>query len=202
MGRYLLTLLVITGLAGTLKDNTLRSGERKYALNLMKDSYRETTSALADLSDKQLGFRTDKKAWSVRDCFYHLVATEQVLWSLFEKLMRSPANPEKRRLIRHSDRHWLALAEQDGNPLLGTAEPDPSITGYRNFRQAWNRFRKNRLHHIRYMRTSTEDLRNHVIELPSGWVDGYQLYLLIAAHSRFHSRQIMAIKSHPGFPNR
>ena len=192
----------ITGLAGTLKDHTLRSGERKYALSIMKESYRETTSALANLSEKQLAFTPEKKAWSVRDCFYHLTATEQVLWSLFEKLMRSPANPEKRHLISYSDQEWLSLVDEKGQALLGAAEPNPSFTGYKNFRQAWNQFRKNRLQHIRYMRTSTEDLRNHVIELPAGWADGYQLYLLIAAHSRLHTRQILDLKEHKDFPAR
>ena len=37
-GLFLLTLLVITGLAGTLKDTSLSKKERKAALSLMKDT--------------------------------------------------------------------------------------------------------------------------------------------------------------------
>ena len=44
-GRFLITLLVITGLAGTVNDNTLSKTERKYAMSLMKDTYKGAIAA-------------------------------------------------------------------------------------------------------------------------------------------------------------
>ena len=93
MGRSLLTLLVITGLAGTIKDYSVSKVERKYALTLMKETYKDALRATKGLSDAQLNFRAAPEKWSVKECFYHIAATEKGLWGMLENAMNAPANP-------------------------------------------------------------------------------------------------------------
>lgn len=54
--------------------------------------------------------------------------------------------------------------------------------------------------YISYINSSTEDMRNHVIEMPFGWIDCYQLSLIIAANNECFLRQINEIKKDPKFP--
>jgi len=63
-------------------------------------------------------------------------------------------------------------------------------------------FKQKRAQHIEYIKSTTEDLRDHIVETPFGSVDCYQLFLLIASHSNRHMQQIDEIKATEGFPNK
>lgn len=201
-GRVLLTLLVITGLAGTYKNNSLSKDERKYALALMKDSYKEAMKSVKGLSEAQLDYRTAPEKWSVKECIYHIAATEKGLWSLLENTMKNAANPEKRAEIKVTDEAFVNRVK-DRSQKAQAAEPfQPRNITYKSLEEALADFRVSRMAHIRYMKTSTEDLRNHVVQMPFGWIDCYQLYLMIGAHSNRHTQQIHEVMSSPGFPAR
>lgn len=200
MGRYLLTLLVVTGLAGTIVNNTVLKSERKYALALMKDTYKDAVKATRGLTEAQLNFKAAPDKWSARDCFYHIAAAEKMLWGMFETAMKAPANPEKRTEIKVTDEQVLNMV-QDRSKKFDAPEPlQPKNTGYKTLDEALADFKKTRGEHIKYMRTSTEDMRNHVVQLPLGWIDSYQLYLFIAGHSKRHTLQLNEIKTNPAFP--
>lgn len=55
---------------------------------------------------------------------------------------------------------------------------------------------------IKYLRTSTEDLRNHVTETSVGWIDCYQRYLLLAEQARRSIATIGEIKALKDFPKK
>ena len=50
------------------------------------------------------------------------------------------------------------------------------------------------------MKTTTEDMRNHVAQMPMGSLIAYQLYIFIAAHSDRHTQQMNEVKTSAGFP--
>jgi hypothetical protein len=52
------------------------------------------------------------------------------------------------------------------------------------------------------MRTSTEDMRNHIMNIEGEWIDSYQYMLTLAAKTFYAARQINQIKSLPGFPHK
>jgi hypothetical protein len=200
MGRYLLTLLVITGLAGTIVDNTVSKSERKFAITLMKDTYKDAVKATKGLSEAQLNFKAAPDKWSVKECLYHIAATEKMLWGMFEGAMKAPANPEKRSEIKVTDEQVVNMVEDRTRKAQAPEPAQPKNTGYTSMDEALNDFKKTRGEHIKYMKTSTEDMRNHVVQLPVGWVDCYQLYLFIAAHSNRHTQQMNEVKTNPSFP--
>lgn len=199
-GRLLITLLVITGLAGTINNNSLNKDERKYAIGLMKETYKDALKAVKGLSEDQLNYRTSPERWSVKECFYHIAAAENGLWSMLEGAMKAPANPEKRAEIKVTDEQFVAMIK-DRTQKAQAPEPfQPKNIKYKSLEEAIADFKASRTAHIKYMKTSTEDLRNHVVQMPFGWVDCYQVYLLLGAHSNRHTQQMNEVKASSGFP--
>ncbi len=200
MGRLLLTLVVITGLAGTINVTSISKHERKVSVTLMKDTRAEVLKSVKGLSAAQLNYRIAPDRWSVKECMYHIAISEKNLWALLENAMKSPANPDKRSEIKMSDEELISVIESRANKVK-TSEPfEPKNTPYKSIGEAVEAFRSMRTEHIKYMKTSTEDLRNHVVKMPFGWIDCYQLSLMMAAHSNRHRQQIDEVKADPGFP--
>jgi DinB superfamily len=199
-GLLLLTLLVITGLAGTLNDSSLSKKERKTATSLMKSTKMDVFNAIKGLSDAQLNFKPAPDRWSIKECVYHIAITEKNLWEVIENGMKAPANSEKRSEIRMTDEQLIKGVE-DRTAKIKTKEVlEPKNTPYKSLEEALTDFKSSRADHIKYMKTSTEDLRNHVVQMPYGWFDCYQLCLLTAAHSNRHKQQIDEVKADPHFP--
>ena len=200
-GRLLLLLLVITGSAGTIVNNSISKADRKYALNLMKESQKDLVKASKGLSEAQLEYKAAPDRWSVKECVYHIAASEKMLWGMFENAMKAAPNPEKRTEIKVKDEE-LVMMVKDRSKKNQAPEPiQPKNTGYKNLEGALADFKDTRTAHIRYMRTSTEDMRNRVVQLGTNWMDCYQLYLLIGAHSQRHTMQLNEVKEAAGYPN-
>jgi hypothetical protein len=200
IGRSLLTLLVVTGLAGTINDNSISKKERKFAAGLMKETKDAAIKSVEGLSDAQLNFKAAPEKWSVKECMYHIAGAEKLLWSMFETTMKSAANPEKRAEIKVTDEQLVKMTEDRTHKLQAPEPIQPKNTGFTSLDGAIEDFKKTRTEHIKYIRNSTEDMRNHVVQMPFGWIDCYQLYLLIAAHSNRHTQQINEVKANEAFP--
>ena len=200
IGRSLLALLVITGLAGTLDDNSLSKKERKYAINLMKDSKEQALQSVKNLSEAQLNYKPAADKWSVQDCMMHIAASEKGIWSMLESAMKGPANPEKRTEIKVTDEQFVQMLQNRTAKYKTSEGLEPQNTGYNSLPEAMEDFVKQRMEHIKYLKNSTGDMRNHVVQMPFGWIDCYQLGLMVAAHSNRHVQQINEVKADPGFP--
>jgi len=200
-GYILLTLLVITGLAGTI-SGSISGKERKFAASLMKSTSTDVLKSINGLSKKQLDFKITKEQWSARECIYHIAASENGLWKWLEAALKSPANPEKRSDIKLTDKQLVKILEDRTNKIKTTESLEPKNSRYKSIAEAIADFKQKRAQHIEYIKSTTEDLRDHVVETDFGWIDGYQLYLLIASHSNRHMQQIDEIKANPGFPRK
>jgi pantothenate synthetase len=110
-GRLLLTLLVISGLAGTLRNTSLSKKERKYATTLMKDTKSDLTQSLKGLTEAQLNFKPNAESWSVKECMYHIAISEKNLWGMLEGAMKTPATPDKRSEVKMTDEQVVAALE-------------------------------------------------------------------------------------------
>jgi len=197
-GRLLLTLLVITGFAGTLNDTTLTTQERKFAVGQLKDTKTDLLKSIRGLSEKQLNFKPSGSRWNIKECFYHLALAEAGFWRMLETSMNEPATPEKRSEIKISDEDLLKGIT---DPTAKDPEPfHPAKAGWKSMDEAVTAFKSSRSQHLKYAKTTTEDLRNHLIQLPFGWVDCYQFIIFISGHSGRHTRQINEIIAEPGFP--
>jgi hypothetical protein len=192
-GYILLALLVITGLAGTI-SGSISGKERRVALNLMKNTKTDLLQSLKGLSVKQLNFKAAPDKWSAKECMYHVAISENSLWQWLETSMKSPANPEKRFEIKLTDEELIQAVEDRSYKIKTNTSLEPQNTPYKSLTQAVDDFKKKRAEHIEYIQSTTEDLRDHIVETPFGWVDCYQLCLVIASHSKRHMQQINETK--------
>lgn len=200
IGLSLLVILVVTGLAGITKNNSLTKSERKKALSLMKDTRSEVVNSIKELDRTQLNFKAGPDQWSIKECIYHIAYSEKKLWGMLEQAMKTPATPSRRAEVKFSDEELINHVEDLG---VTGSNFDPFGSKFKNYRtvdEALTVFKDERAVHLKYIRTSTEDLRNHVVQFSFGTIDCYQLYLLIASHSERHSKQIAAIRSNKKFP--
>ena len=201
-GYVLLTLLVVTGLAGTIRDTTLSKKERKFATDHLKDTKSEVLRSVGGLSSAQLNFKSAPDRWSVKECVYHITLAERNLWNMLESSMSTQANPEKRSEIKVTDDQIIKMVE-DRSTKVKTTEPfEPKNATWKSVDEALTDFKNQRNDHIKYLRNTTEDMRNHVVQMPFGSIDCYQLCLMISAHSDRHTQQINEVKADPGFPKR
>lgn len=200
-GRILLTLLVITGLAGTLKDTSLSHKERKSAMNLMKSTRVDVLKSIKGLSEAQLNYKAPGE-WSIKECIYYITSSEKSLWRIVETSLKKQSDAEKRAEIKITDEELIRMVE-DKNFNLSTAELlIPKNISYKSLTSAINSFRSKRAEHINYIKLTTEDLRNHVVQMPFGWIDCYQVCLMAASLSNRYSQQIEEIKADPKFPKK
>ncbi|MES1225718.1 MAG: DinB family protein [Bacteroidota bacterium] len=200
-GRLLLTLLVITGLAGTLKDSTISTKERKSAATLMKDTKADVLKSVKGLTNVQLNFKPTPNSWSVKECIYHIAISEKNLWDMLENTMKGAATPEKRSEIKLTDEQLIDMIENRSNKVRTVASLEPQNTPYKSLDEALSAFKSTRADHIKYIKSTTEDLRNHIVQMRFGAIDCYQLCLMIASHSNRHIQQINEVKAEPSFPS-
>ena len=198
---YLLLLfLVFSGLAGTPTDDVLSKKERKFAADHMKNTKIALQEAVKGLSSGQLNYKTAPDKWSVQDCLYHIAASEKTLWSMLEASMKTPATPEKKKDLKITDEQLLTMIESREKKVKTFAPLEPQNTSYKSLDEALNDFKTTRAAHIKYIKATSEDLRNHFVQMSFGMIDCYQLCLMISAHTSRHIAQMNEVKADAGYP--
>lgn len=200
LGRALLILLVVTGLAGIENDTAPSKQERKTAVSLLKETRADVLNTIKGLSETQLNFKASPEKWSVKECMYHIAISEKNLWAMMEGAMKSQANPEKRAEIKITDEQLIEMMEDRSSKVKTVESFEPKSTPYQYLDDAVNAFKVMRSDHIKYMKSTTEDMRNHVVQMPFGWLDCYQLCLMIASHSNRHMQQMKEVIADTDFP--
>jgi hypothetical protein len=199
-GYLLLLFIVFSGLAGTPTDNSLTKKERKFAADHMKTTKTDVADAVKGLTESQLNYKASADKWSVKECVYHIAISEKNLWGMLEASMKAAATPEKRSEVKMTDEQVLKMI-QDRSAKFKTFETfEPKNTPYKSLDEALNDFKTTRAAHIKYIKATSEDLRNHFVQLPFGWLDCYQFCLFISAHSNRHTQQMNEVKADAGYP--
>jgi len=202
-GCILLTMLVITGLAGTVNNSTLSNHERKFAISQLKDTRTDLLTILKGLSDKQFNFKPAADKWSIKEFLYHIYLTDKVVWNKLESAMKEPATPERRSELNLTDEQVLAVVADKKSGLTSAEILLPGTRpNIQSPSEAYSKFRSSRAEHLKYVKTTTGDLRNRVIHLPIGWVDCYQALIFMTGHCNSHIQQIHQILMDPRFPKK
>lgn len=200
-GYFLLIMLVLTGLAGRIHSDSLTGKERRFLTDHLKESRDQFLASFRGLNEEQLNFRAAAGKWSVKDCIMHLALTEQGLWTMTENVLKQPANPEKRTEIKVTDEELIKMVSSRDQKATAPETMDPTKAAkWATAKDAVNDFKKGRSNLIKYVKTTTEDVRNHVTQFPTGYMDAYQLMLLISAHTLRHTEQIKEVMADPNFP--
>jgi hypothetical protein len=199
-GYLLLLFLVLSGLAGKPTNNSLTKKERVFAAEYLKTTRNDLVNEINNLTPKQLDYKKTSDKKSIRDYIFQIVYADKKFRELLDKTMKLPANPEKRSEIILTDGQIINLPEAIDFWPSSMKLLSPQKSPYKSVQEALHDFKTSRLHHIKYIKATSEDLRNHIIKTPIGWLDAYQLCLLISTQTNNFTRQLKLLKTQPGFP--
>lgn len=199
-GYTLLLLLVLTGLAGRLSTTTITSKERRFLIEELKESKAWVQKTVKGLTEEQLAFKASPDSWSIKECLQHIALSENNLWSMANASLKKPATPEKKTGIKLNDQQVLDILKTRDKKLHAPESFKPARSKWKTAEEALDAFKDSRANLIKYAKTSTDDMRSYVLEMPVGTIDSYQMLLYIAAHTARHISQIEEIKSNPVFP--
>ena len=126
MGLSLLGLLVISGLAGRLTNNSLTKPERKKALSMMKETKSSLLEQVSELSKNQWLFKPASKNRNIQEYIIHIAATENKLWRLLEQAMKTPSSQARRSAVELNDEELIRLAENQSEAMIA-CDPFPVV---------------------------------------------------------------------------
>jgi hypothetical protein len=199
-GFNLLILLVITGLGSQISNTTIDGKERRFLIDHLKNTKAAFVQSSKGLSEAQLDFKPSPDKWSIKECMQHLALAEKGIWSLAETTLKQPANPEKRSEIKITDNDFLNGITDRSKKFKAPEMFEPRQAKWTTTKEIMDSFKDDRAALIKYVKTTTEDVRNHVADSPFGLMDAYQIMLLISAHTNRHTQQIEEVKKDPDFP--
>jgi len=194
----LISALLLFGF--TTKNNSITEQERKTAVDLLQQTEQGVINAVAGLSEAQLNFKAAPDRWSVLECVKHIAITEQSLWQMTNASIQGAATPEKRSEVKATDEQVVQMIESRAKKVKTAPPMEPQNTPYKSLDEALESFKTDRAKLIEYVKTTNDDLRNHVVTLPPGSFDSYQMILFIGGHSNRHTQQIEEVKADPNFP--
>jgi DinB superfamily len=179
----------------------LTSQEREAAIKQFETTRDTFLKSISGLSEKQWTFKPAPDRWSVAEVAEHITVSESTLGGLVQqRIMLSPAAPEKREQVKGKDE--LILTKVPDRSHKAQAPEFLRPTGrWATEAELTKAFDDARAANIHYIRTTNDDLRDHFFDHPVfGTLDGYQWLLLISAHSARHTEQIEEVKADPNFP--
>jgi len=188
-GYFLLTMLVITGLAGRMQLNILTTKERHTLVTELKTSRSDFLKNVDGLSLKQYNFKAVKKDLSIKDCIYNLVSIEDSLWTAAQASLKEESPSVKK-----------TFSDEALPSLTLNQNSFQNDIKFRNIKDALKFYKNGRADMLKYVHTSTENVRGHIAQTENGNFDAYQLLLLNTIYCRYYTNMIEQIKTHRKFP--
>lgn len=150
---------------------------------------------LSGLSTAQLDFRPAAGAWTILEVFDHLVVVGEIYWKDLQNAR--PASDGRVSWMSDADVLWYGIDRTRRETALTTEQPTRALG---NLQAGLEEYRKQHAQLMRYIRTTTDDLRGRFVERQR--CDAYQWALLISTHEQRHILQIREIKADPKYPRK
>jgi uncharacterized damage-inducible protein DinB len=197
--RLILLIVAIATMSFNVFAPTLSDAERKYASKLLQETRDDLLKKVKGLTPEQLNYKPDANSWSVAECVEHIAISENNLWGFGQKSLQEPADPAKRSEIKMTDEGIVKMIA-DRSSKVKTQEAFEPKNNFGSFEGSLKEFKTKRDEHIKYVGTTSDDLRNHYNDFPFGKIDTYQTILFMASHSRRHIGQIEEVMNSVDFP--
>jgi uncharacterized damage-inducible protein DinB len=199
--KKLAVLIALLSAAAPAFAETLTKEERERGMSELHATRKLFLDATAGLSEAQWNFKPAPEVWSVAEVAEHIAVSEDMIRGMVtEKIMKTPAEPDKRAEVKGKDD---VILEKVVDRSLKVQAPEMLRPTHRWATQQAliDHFKESRDKTIAYVENTQDDLRNHFGEHPLlKLMDGYQWILLLSAHSHRHTLQIEEVKANPNFP--
>jgi hypothetical protein len=197
--RKLLVFCFLTPLLGRAGGGAMSDIERSYLIEQLEQSRKAMLASIDGLTEAQWKFKPAANVWSVQECAEHIVLAESYIFEGSQQILKTPVveRPEK----SNSDVDRILVARVQDRSQKATA-PEPLVPG-RKFAtpsDAAKAFTIAREKTVAYVKSTQDDLRNHVGPGPAGPMDAYQFLLLLSSHSARHTAQIREVEANPAYP--
>ena len=187
-------------------SGTLSQGERDRAMSYLHATQKQVTDTIATLTPAQLDFHAGPNRWSVGDCLEHLALTETGLFGMLKgQVMAAPIDsagaPEKVALTAGKDD---AVIKAISSREVKVKAPEMFVPSHKwkTTAETLAAFRAARKVTIAYVEKTPAELRLHFTEMPGMLMDGYQVILMIGAHTERHLAQMKEAMADPAFPKK
>jgi hypothetical protein len=151
---------------------------------------------VAGLTAAQIRFRRAPDAWSIAEVLEHLVVVAPIYWRDLQEALDQPPG-DRSRAMTDADVLWYGIDRTRRELAIPSERPaGPS----RDLTAALDAYRTHHDRLRRYVTTTGDDLRRHVVRRQG--CDAYQWALMISTHEQRHVLQIREIKADPKFPKR
>jgi hypothetical protein len=199
--KTLMVSMLLLCVAAPAFTQGLTKEERERAVNELVSTRKLFLDSVAGLSEAQWNFKPAPDVWSVAEVAEHIAVSEDTLLGLVtERLMKSPAQPEKRAEVKGKDAIILEKVVDRSHKAQAPEMLKPTHRWVTE-QALVDHFKESRDHTIDYMEHTDDALRDHFFDHPAfGALDGYQWVLLIATHSHRHTLQIEEVKANVNFP--
>ena len=159
-----------------------------------------TAAWLADevtgLTAAQIAFQPDTNAWSIAQVVNHLVVVAPIYWRDLQAALERPAGA-RTSAMSDADVLWDGIDRTRREQAIPGERPAGDL---RDMPAALGAYRKHHDRLLQYIRTTSDDLRGHIVQRQG--CDAYQWALLISTHEQRHILQIREIKANPRFPRK
>jgi DinB superfamily len=154
------------------------------------------TDEITGLSAAQIDFHPAPDAWSIAQVVEHLIVVAPMYWRDLQTALEGTAG-ERRTAMSDADVLWYGIDRTNREQAVPGERPAGQL---RDMRTALETYRKHHDRLVQYVRTTSDDLRGHVVRRQQ--CDAYQWALLISTHEQRHILQIREIKADPRFPKK
>ncbi len=194
------SLIILFLSISELLGQSLSDKEREYVIQLLEGNSKSFLANIENVSDAQWIFKPATTSWSVGEISEHITLSEDLLFSIAQKTLQTPADYRKAKslegreqeiLDKISDRSVKAQAPEVIRPSGKFASKRDLIAAFQSARQKT----------IDYIKTTTDPLKNHIAIHPAvGELTVYQWIVFIAGHANRHVAQLQEVKASAAYP--
>ena len=193
--------LVLALVSSTLGTQALSHNERARAVSELEASRKVFLDATRGLSPAQWNYKPAPDRWSIAECAEHIALAEDVIFGAdTEQLMKTPAETPRGNPVTDRDDEILRAVEDRSQKFKA---PEMLVPAHRlgTSAEILSHFETSRDRSVNYLRATQDPLRDHRMDHPAlKSLDGFQWLLMMSAHTRRHTAQILEVKADPNFP--
>jgi hypothetical protein len=186
-------------------ENSGKFKDRQLVLDQLASSEARLLELVDGLTPQQWNFREKPERWSIAENIEHVIAFENFIMEVIDRVMKDSAEPEKKAYASAKEPFVLRIAN-DRERKFNAREVVRPIGRWPDTSEMIAELRKTRAQTVTFVmevfaKENQADLRSHFFaHVALGDLDCYQWLLVMAQHGSRHALQIEEIKADPAYP--